>query len=132
MKFSDWTGNSKYISRNPQQWNWVWQHWIEQKLADNVPYDEFVYGFVCATSLEGRSRDAFLEEKETVLSNIAGRYNYDDGTYARRKTLDLYWINVERRKPETMLLQTANSFLGMCSMPQPPIRSMDAKRLRRL
>ena len=27
MKFSDWTGNSKYISRNPQQWNWVWQQW---------------------------------------------------------------------------------------------------------
>ena len=36
------TGNSKYISRNPQQWNWVWQQWIEEKLTRNVPYDEFV------------------------------------------------------------------------------------------
>ena len=113
MKFSDWTGNSKYISRNPQQWNWVWQQWIEEKLTRNVPYDEFVYGFICATSLEGRSRDDFLDEKRAVLNNIAGRYNYDDGTYAKRRTLDLYWINVERRKPETLLLQTANSFLGL-------------------
>ena len=113
MKFSDWTGNSKYISRNPQQWNWVWQQWIEEKLTRNVSYDEFVYGFICATSLEGRSRKDFLDEKRTVLNNIAGRYNYDDGTYAKRRTLDLYWINVERRKPETLLLQTANSFLGL-------------------
>ena len=113
MKFSDWTGNSKYISRNPQQWNWVWQQWIEEKLTRNVPYDEFVYGFICATSLDGRSRADFLAEKRAVLHNISGRYNYDDGTYAKRRTLDLYWINVERRKPETMVLQTANSFLGL-------------------
>jgi hypothetical protein len=113
MKFSDWTGNSKYISRNPQQWNWAWQQWIEEKLTRNVPYDQFVYGFLCATSLEGRSREEFLDEKQTVLRNIAGRYNYDDGTYAKRQTLDLFWINVERRKPETMVLQTANSFLGL-------------------
>ena len=113
MKFSDWTGNSKYISRNPQQWNWVWQQWIEDKLAKNISYDQFVYGFICATSLEGRPREEFLAEKERVLNNISGRYNYDDGTYAKRKTLDLYWINVERRKPETMVLQTANSFLGL-------------------
>lgn len=112
-KFSDWTGNSKYISRNPQQWNWVWQQWIEEKLARNVPYDEFVYGFICATSLEGRTREEYLEEVRQVKHNISGRYNYDDGTYAKRKTLDLYWINVERRKPETLVLQTANSFLGL-------------------
>ena len=113
MKFSDWTGNSKYISRNPQQWNWVWPQWIENKLAQNVAYDQFVYGFVCATRLDGRPRADFLSEKETVLDNIAGRYNYDDGTYAKRNTLDLYWINVERRSPDTMVLQTANSFLGL-------------------
>jgi len=113
MKFSDWTGNAKYISRNPQQWNWVWQQWIEDKLARNVPYDEFVYGFVCATSLDGRSREAYLAEARNVKEKIAGRYNYDDGEYAKRKTLDLYWINVERRKPQTMLLQTANAFLGL-------------------
>jgi hypothetical protein len=113
MKFSDWTGNSKYISRSPQQWNWVWQQWIEDKLTRNMPYDEFVYGFVCATSLEGRTREEYLEEARQVKHNIAGRYNYDDGTYAKRKTLDLYWINVERRSPDTLVLQTANSFLGL-------------------
>jgi hypothetical protein len=113
MKMSDWTGNSKYISRNALADNWAWQQWIEDKLTRNVPYDELVYGFICATSLEGRSREDYLAEKEKVLHNIAGRYNYDDGTYAKRKTLDLYWINVERRSPDTMVLQTANSFLGL-------------------
>lgn len=113
MKFSDWTGNAKYISRNPQQWNWVWQQWVEDKMSRNMPYDEFVYGFVCATSLEGRSREEYLAEAEKVKLNIAGRYNYDNGTYAKRKTLDLYWISVERRSPETMVLQTANAFLGL-------------------
>lgn len=113
MKFSDWTGNSKYISRSPQQWNWAWQQWIEDKLTRNMPYDEFVYGFVCATSLEGRTREEYLEEARQVKQNIAGRYNFDDGTYAKRKTLDLYWLNVERRSPDTLVLQTANSFLGL-------------------
>ena len=98
MKFSDWTGNGKYISRSPQQWNWAWQQWVEEKLARNVPYDEFVYGFVCATSLEGRTREEYLAEVEEVRHKTSGRYNYDDGAYASRRTLDLYWINVERRK----------------------------------
>ncbi|MDA1015678.1 MAG: DUF1549 and DUF1553 domain-containing protein [Planctomycetota bacterium] len=113
MKFSDWTGNGKYISRSPQQWNWVWQQWIEDKLSRNVPYDDFVYGFVCATSLDGRTREEYLEEVRVVKHKTSGRYNYDDGTYAQRKTLDLYWINVERRSPDTLVLQTANSFLGL-------------------
>lgn len=114
MKFSDWTGNSKYINNKAILSNWLWQQWLEDKLARNVPYDELVYGFVCATSLEGRPRKAFLKEADTILHRAAGRYNYDDdGLYASRRTNELYWSNVERRKPETMLLQTANSFLGL-------------------
>ena len=114
MKFSDWTGNSKYINNKAILSNWLWQQWIEDKLSRDIPYDEIVYGYVCASSLEGRSRDEFLQEAETILHRAAGRYNYDDdGVYARRKTNELYWSNVERRKPETMVLQTANSFLGL-------------------
>ncbi len=114
MKFSDWTGNSKYINNKAILSNWLWQQWIEEKLSRNVPYDELVYGFVCATSLEGRPREVFLAEAKSILHQAAGRYNYDDeGTYAKRRTNELYWSNVERRKPETMVLQTANSFLGL-------------------
>ena len=112
-KFSDWTGNSKYISRNPMLFNWLWQQWIEDKLAQNMSYDQFVYGFICATSLDGRTRDEFLAEAEEIRHKSGGRYNYDGGIYAKRRTNDLYWINVERRKPETMALQTANTFLGL-------------------
>jgi hypothetical protein len=114
MKFSDWTGNSKYINNKAMLSNWLWQQWIEDKLSRDVPYDEIVYGFVCATSLEGRSREEFLQEARTILHRAAGRYNYDDDRiYARRRTNELYWSNVERRNPDTMVLQTANSFLGL-------------------
>ena len=114
MKFSDWTGNSKYINNKAILSNWLWQHWIEDKLSRDIPYDEIVYGFVCATSLEGRPRQEFLDEAKKLLHMASGRYNYDDdGIYARKKTNELYWSNVERRNPDTMVLQTANSFLGL-------------------
>ncbi len=114
MKFSDWTGNSKYINNKAILSNWLWQQWIEEKLSRNVAYDEIVYGYVCATSLEDRPRAEFLEEAKTILHRASGRYNYDDdGVYARRRTNELYWSNVERRQPDTMVLQTANSFLGL-------------------
>ncbi len=114
MKFSDWTGNSKYINNKAYLSNWMWQQWIEDKLSRNVPYDEIVYGHVCATSLEDRPREAFLAEAKSILHKAAGRYNYDDdGTYAKRRTNELFWTNVERRNPDTMVLQTANSFLGL-------------------
>lgn len=114
MKFSDWTGNSKYINNKAILSNWMWQQWIEDKLSRNVSYDEIAYGHVCATSLEGRPREAFLAEAKSILHKASGRYNYDDdGTYARRRTNELFWTNVERRNPDTMVLQTANSFLGL-------------------
>jgi hypothetical protein len=113
MKFSDWTGNGKYLSRYAMASNWMWQDWVEDKLSRNVPYDELVYGFVCATSLEGRTRKEFLAEVQEIKHKTSGRYQFDDGTYAKRRTNDLYWTNVERRNPDTLVLQTANSFLGL-------------------
>ena len=113
MRFSDWTGNGKYLSRYAMASNWMWQDWLEDKLSRNVPYDELVYGFVCATSMEGRSREEFLGEVEEVRHKTSGRYQFDDGTYASRRTNDLYWTNVERRQPDTLMLQTANAFLGL-------------------
>jgi hypothetical protein len=113
MKFSDWTGNGKYLSRYAMASNWMWQDWVEEKLSRNVPYDELVYGFVCATSLEGRTREEFLAEVKEIRHKTSGRYQFDDGTYAKRKTNDLYWTNVERRNPDILVLQTANSFLGL-------------------
>jgi hypothetical protein len=114
MKFSDWTGNSKYISSKAFLSNWMWQQWIEDKLSRNIAYDEIVYGHVCATSMEGRSRKEYLAEAKSILHRTSGRYNYDnEGTYAKRRTNELFWTNVERRNPDTMVLQTANSFLGL-------------------
>ena len=94
--------------------NWMWQQWLENKLSRNIAYDEIVYGFICATSLEGRTREEYLAEASQIRHQTAGRFNYDDDEiYAKRKTNELYWSNVERRNPDTLILQTANSFLGL-------------------
>ena len=34
MKFSDWTGNGKYLSRYAMASNWMWQDWFEDKLGE--------------------------------------------------------------------------------------------------
>jgi Protein of unknown function (DUF1553)/Protein of unknown function (DUF1549) len=113
MLFSDWTGNGPYPSFDPVKANWMWQLWLEDKLARNQPYDQLVHNIICATSLEGRSRKEYLEEVREVTHKNEGRGNFDDGTYARRKTLDLYYINVHHRDPSRTALQTANAFLGL-------------------
>ena len=83
------------------------------KISRNVSYDELVYGMVCATSLEERSRDEYLAEVKEVWAKNEGRYNYDDGTYAKRRTLDLYWIKVQHRDPKTMAVH-ALLIVRMC------------------
>jgi hypothetical protein len=113
MKFSDWTGNGPYPFFDPTKANWMWQRWLEDKLARNVPYDDLVRRILCATSLEGRSRAEFLAEVAEIQHKNEGRGNFDDGTYARRQTLDLYWLKVQHRDPTTAALQTANAFLGL-------------------
>ena len=81
-----------------------------------MPYDELAYGHVCASqaSKADRATSLFVRGRRRSCTKPSGRYNYDDDRlYARKRTNELYWSNVERRKPETMVLQTANSFLGL-------------------
>jgi hypothetical protein len=100
----------------------LWQTWLEDKLARNLPYDELVGGILTATSLEGRPREELLEEIDRIRANIgsgadepyrARNGQYDKGVYARRKTLDLYWLRIPNRQPDRAALQTAASFLGV-------------------
>jgi hypothetical protein len=118
--FSDITGNQGI---NPHaQVSHLWQSWLEDKLARNWPYDELVGRILTATSLEGRSREELLAEIEAVRKNIgsdaaepyrANRQRYDKGVYAKRNTLDLYWLRIPNRQPDRVALQTAAAFLGV-------------------
>jgi Protein of unknown function (DUF1553)/Protein of unknown function (DUF1549) len=110
--FSDWTGNNT-LTLNPFfKCNWLWHDWLRDKLGRNVPYDELVGGIMTATSREGRSLEEYLAENKKVQANIKERRGFDDGTYGRRKTLDLYWMKRGGRAEE-MAIRTANAFLGV-------------------
>lgn len=117
--FSDITGNQG-INPHPQV-SHLWQSWLEDKLARNWPYDKIVGGILTATSLEGRPREALLAEIDAVRNNMEidpempyrWTSKYDNGVYARRETLDLYWLRIPNRKPDRVALQTAAAFLGV-------------------
>ena len=64
--------------------------WIRARLAENTPYDEFVERMLTATSFEGRSADQWVDEIMAFgMENVS--LSPDLNTYARRRTLDLYW-----------------------------------------
>jgi hypothetical protein len=111
-KFGDWTGNDNRFTPQPREkTGWLWHDWLRDKLSRNVPYDEMVAGFLLATTREGRSADATLEEYQTIFKKIKG--GFDDGTYASRKTNDIFWKKATNGNPETLGLQSAYAFLGV-------------------
>ena len=87
------------------------QAWIRARLAENVPYDEFVERILTATSREGRSMDEYAAEVKSLFEGYApGRPDLE--MYARRKTLDLFW---QRRGSDGVkgTMQVAHVFLGL-------------------
>jgi hypothetical protein len=111
-KFSDWTGNDSRFTPQPRSKTaWLWYDWLHDKLARNVPYDELVGGFVTATSREGRPVEELVEEHLTVSTNLAE--GFDDGTYAKRRTNDMFWKKAGNNNAQTAALQIAYAFLGV-------------------
>ena len=73
-----------------------------------------------AGTADGRSREELLAEIDTVRANIKSdaeepyrASDYDREVYARRDTLDLYWLRIPNRQPDRVALQTAAAFLGV-------------------
>ena len=90
-KFSDWTGNDNRFTPQPRaKTGWLWHDWLRDKLDRNVPYDELVGGFLTATTREGRSVDDVVAEFNTISKNLSD--GFDDGTYASRKTNDIFLV----------------------------------------
>src|SRR4029078_8528591 len=71
---------------------------------------EIVGGFITATSREGRSPESFVEEHNTVSEKFVK--GFDDGTYAKRQTNDMYWRKAGN-SGGTLALQAAYAFMGV-------------------
>lgn len=111
---SDMTGNNGSNVNNFLKVSWLWQSWLEDKLARNVPWDELVGGIVTATSREGRSLEEYVAENEAVAAALEPREGFDEeGIYARRQTLDQYWLKRMSDREKGIAIRTANAFLGL-------------------
>ncbi len=87
------------------------QAWIRARLAENIPYDEFVERILLATSREGRTMEEYVAEVNSLFEGYApGRSDLE--LYARRRTLDLFW---QRRGSDGVkgTMQVAHAFLGL-------------------
>ncbi len=111
-KFSDLTGNDDRFTPVPRpKTAWLWYDWLKDKLQKNVPYDELVAGIVTATTREGRSAEATAEEYRKVFEAMVN--GFDHGTYAQRKTNDLFWKKAGNNQVDQVALQISYAFLGI-------------------
>jgi hypothetical protein len=77
------------------------------------PYDELIGGILTATSREGRTLEEFLAETKSVNDKIQQRTGFDDGTYAKRRTLDLFWLKRTSDLSKELSTRSAENFLGL-------------------
>ncbi len=85
--------------------------WVRARLAENLPYDEFAARILLATSREDRSYADWIEETLSLAEENV-RQQPELTTYAKRRTLDLYW---QRRESTGVkgTVQVAHAFLGL-------------------
>lgn len=115
--WSDWTGNAGGVLNPNFKVAWLWHDWFVDKFRRNVPFDQLARGIIVASSLEGRTPDEFLAENRAVSRRMnpldgAPKSSFDDGTYGRRATLDLFWMKRDG-SPEEMAIRSASTFLGI-------------------
>jgi len=111
--FSDWTGNNGGNPNPSFKTSWLWYDWLCDKLRHELPYDELIGNILTATSREGRSLEDFLAETAAVNARIQPRTGFDDGTYGKRKTLDLFWLKRTSDLTKELSTRTAENFLGV-------------------
>ena len=111
-KFGDWTGNDNRFTPQPRaKTAWLWHDWLRDKLGRNVPYDELVGGFLTATTREDRPIDEVAKEHIAINKKLAK--GFDDGTYASRRTNDVFWKKAGNTRPTTVGLRVAYAFMGV-------------------
>lgn len=83
--------------------------WIRARLAENTPYDQIVERMLLGTSLDGRDRQAWIDE---VIDGLTERPTSSPSSYANRKTLDLFWHRFDSAGVKGAV-QYAHAFLGL-------------------
>ncbi|GIW85309.1 MAG: DUF1553 domain-containing protein [Gemmataceae bacterium] len=84
--------------------------WIRARLEENTPYDELVARILTATSLEGRSREEWINEAIALAAEE--RKGGELKIYNNRRTLDLYWHRFDATGVKGTI-QIAHAFLGL-------------------
>jgi hypothetical protein len=111
--YSDLLGNNQTNFNSNFKTSNLFHDWLRDKLSRNLPYDEMVGAIITATSREGRSLEEYLAENRAVYANVEPRAGFDDGTYARRKTLDLFWMRRGSDRDKMLATRAASAFLGV-------------------
>lgn len=87
------------------------QAWVRARLEENLPYDQLVERILTATSREGRSVEDWSKEVVALFEGYKSPRT-DTDVYAKRKTLDLYWMR-QKANGVPGALQVAHTFLGL-------------------
>jgi len=110
-RFSDLTGNNPQNGGNNQfrsQESQQWYHWLQKRLAENVPYDKIVEGIVLANGRrDGQSYKEYCAEMSKYY--IDG----NEADFADHDYLPHYWSRRNIRQPEEKALSFAYTFMGV-------------------
>lgn len=113
-KFCDITGNNTDALENPQQQrarrSQMWHDWFRKRMAENMPYDEIVRGVLCATSREGMTPEAWIQQTREIDEALAKGFQTP---YSQRATLDLFWRRQQPLPSDQWAQKTAAAFLGV-------------------
>jgi len=111
-KFNDWTGNSDtqlnnvgYARETPSG---EWYAWIYDRVAKNVPYDEFMSGIVLANSRKPDESYADFCKRESDRIREGGQEGF-----AKNDGLTYFWGRRNFVKPEDRAIGFAYTFLGL-------------------
>ena len=110
-KLSDFTGNNdqQLVNTSPIRTGpgEIWYRWIEQRVAQNVPYDELAKGIILGTSLDqGQSYEEFCQEMTDL-------HKKDELDVTGMKTMPYYWARREFRLPPERAISFAYAFMGI-------------------
>ena len=110
-KLSDFTGNNdqQLVNTSPIRTGPgdIWFKWIEQRIAQNVPYDELAEGIILGTSMDqGQSYDEFCREMTEL-------HKKDELDVSGMKTMPYYWARREFRLPPERAISFAYAFMGI-------------------
>jgi hypothetical protein len=113
-KLSDVTGNNTQALENPAPMqprrSQMWQDWLRQRLADNVPYDQIVRDILTATSRDGMTAEDWVDFAKQIDEQMQAGIRTD---YPKKKTLDLFWRRQQQVPIEQWGEKVAAAFLGI-------------------